>query len=251
MAKSLRAIIYARFSPRRNAEECESIPFQFEKCRELCASKGWIVEAERSDERMSGDVEDRPGLWEAIELTRAGRVLVVWRGDRLARDVYFDEAIRRTVARQGGIVHVVEGSPNGEDPTATLIRQILSAFAEYERKLIAARTKAAMLRHQSAGRVMSKVIPYGWKEIDPIVIRSGGRDKLQRRIAPCEHELAMIEVVKAHATAGKNHNQIARAMNSAGYRVRGRVWRPKLVRSILVRSGHQPLQHAEAQPSPR
>ena len=31
----------------------------------------------------------------------------------------------------------------------------------------------------------------------------------------------MIEVVKAHATAGKNHNQIARAMNSAGYRVRG------------------------------
>ena len=131
---------------------------------------------------MSGDVEDRPGLWEAIELTRAGRVLVVWRGDRLARRL-FRWAIRRTVARQGGIVHVVEGSPNGEDPTATLIRQILSAFAEYERKLIAARTKAAMLRHQSAGRVMSKVIPYGWK-IDPIVIRSGGRDKLQRRIAP-------------------------------------------------------------------
>ena len=47
MAKSLRAIIYARFSPRRNAEECESIPFQFEVPR--------AMREQRMDRRSRGE----------------------------------------------------------------------------------------------------------------------------------------------------------------------------------------------------
>ena len=47
-----------------------------------------------------------------------------------------------------------------------LVRTILSALAEYERKVIAARTSAAMLRHQANGRRMSFLVPVGWRQ-DP------------------------------------------------------------------------------------
>ena len=36
-----------------------------------------------------------------------------------------------------------------------MIRQVLQAFAEYERKVIAARTRAAMLRHQAAAGALN------------------------------------------------------------------------------------------------
>jgi DNA invertase Pin-like site-specific DNA recombinase len=89
-------------------------------------------------------------------------ILIAYKLDRLARDVYLSECIRRAVIKNGAKIEIVTGCENEDTPENRLVIQILSAFAEYELKVNAARTKAAMLRHQKNGRRMSNLTPYGW-----------------------------------------------------------------------------------------
>jgi len=156
----MEAVIYARYSPRRNAADCESIETQVELCRSHAEALGWPVAGVYTDEAMSGAEEDRPGLWEAVDALGPDRVLLVYRRDRLARDVYLEEVIHRAVAQKGAKVHALHGQ-NGDSPEDTVVRQVLAAFSEYERKVTAARTRIAMRRHQANGRKMSSKPPYG------------------------------------------------------------------------------------------
>ena len=185
--KKSRAILYVRFSPRRNADTCESCEMQLELCRAYCKRKGYEVAGEFEDRALSGGEEERPGLWAALEALKRGDVLLAYKLDRLARDVYLSELIQRETNKHGATVEAVEGGTNGDGPEQRMIRQILQAFAEYERKVIVARTKAAMLRHQAAGRRMSARIPFGWQidQNDPArMIRHAGEKAVIRRI--CE-----------------------------------------------------------------
>jgi len=161
------AVIYARFSPRRNAQQCESIETQFYYCSQYCDNSELPIAARLSDKVLSGADEDRPALWQAIELLKRGDVLVVYRLDRLARSVYLSDIIERAVKKKGASIVSVcgEGTWNDSDQD-WLIRKILQTLAEYERRVTAARTKASMLRHQASGRRMSKQTPFGWA-IDP------------------------------------------------------------------------------------
>jgi site-specific DNA recombinase len=162
-----RSILYARFSPRPDADESQSCEQQRAACTRYCAAKGYsCVDKDYYEDRSaSGDDADRPGLWAAIGALRRGNVLVVrWRS-RLARDVYLAEHIRRAVETAGARIEAAE-EQNGETPDDRFIQQILAAFAEREKRIIAIRTKYAMLRHQRNGRYMGGEPPYGWRTED-------------------------------------------------------------------------------------
>lgn len=235
--KTTKAIIYARFSPRRNAEECESIETQEYYCRQYCEKHGYEVVEVFSDPDVSGSDEDRPILWSAVDAIKRGYVLVVYKTDRLARGVYLDEAIRRMIAKQGGLIEAVEGSTNGTRPEDDLIRQVLAAFAEYERKVIAARTRAAMRRHQSSGRAMSKHAPFGWREGEPEQVSdpTTGKVKVRRRLEIDDAEQEVIRFVMGLHREGTPMRAIARAVAAKGYKPRGAEWNHHLIRSIIDR----------------
>lgn len=158
-----KAVIYARFSPRPGAATCESIDTQREACIAYCAGKAYTVAEFHGDKAVSGSDEDRPVLWDAVNALRRGYVLVVYSADRLARSVYLAEYIRRKVDAKGARIECVRGDNNGTTPEDVLVRQVMQAFAEYERKIIAARTRLAMRRHQQTGRRMSRIAPYGYR----------------------------------------------------------------------------------------
>lgn len=160
----MKAVIYARFSPRRNEDACESNETQIELCQDYCNRQQYSVGAVFQDKALSGDNEDRPGLWDAVDALSKGDVLVVYKLDRLARDVYLSCEIERAVTKQGARILSTTGEGTWDDkPEDEMIRGIVRVVAQYERKVIAARTKAAMLRHQRNGRRMSHRIPYGWQ----------------------------------------------------------------------------------------
>ncbi len=156
-----KCVIYTRFSPRRNAGESESCETQEAYCRRHAGRRGMEVKAVHHDRAISGKEEDRPNLWGSIDELRKGDVLVCWKWDRLARNVYLTECIKRAVAKQGARIEVVEGDVEGDGPEQEMIRQVLAAFAEYERKVVSARTKYAMKYHQSNGRRVGRFAPYG------------------------------------------------------------------------------------------
>ena len=123
-------IIYTRYSPRRNADECESIEMQLDFCRKWCEENNVKIAGEFADRALSGGEEDRPELWAAIEALERGYVLVVYRLDRLARSVYLSDIIERAIQRKKATLISISGEGTwGFTDEDWLVRKILQTLA--------------------------------------------------------------------------------------------------------------------------
>ena len=221
-------VIYARCSPQRNsANKAKTIAAQIDLCREKAEKAGYRVIAVMYDQAASGADEQREGLFSALKALSKGAVLMCWKRDRLARSVFFSEWIRREVLGRGGSIEAVEGDTEETGPEADLIRQILSAFSEYERKLIRSRTQTMMLKHQANGRRMSDITPYGWKR-DPTDDAMMVHNDL---------ELIAIERLMYLRASGDGFREIARKLNRENHPCRGAAWSHKNVARLVRRNG--------------
>ncbi len=221
-----KVILYARFSPRRNAEQCESIEIQFDLCRDYCRKRNYDIIAEHSDRALSGGEEDRPGLWNAIESLKRDYLLVVYRLDRLARSVYLSYLIEQAVKkRHAKIVSICGEGTFQDNPEDELVRRILQALAEYERKVIAARTKAAMQRHQANCRKISSIAPYGYI-IDPCQ-----PDRLILHV----NEQKTIRLIQRLKHRGHSRRAICRLLQAHHIPARGQSWHHATIAKILER----------------
>ena len=140
------AVIYARVSPRPDSGD-DSIKTQVYQCEQWCLDNDIDIRSRHHEQDVSAS-EDRPGLWEAIDELRAGDTLVVYRLDRIARDVYLAESFHRQIAKKGAHVHAVQSGAVDDTPEGRMIRQILDVASEYERRVIGKRTSTAMQNHQ-------------------------------------------------------------------------------------------------------
>lgn len=117
---------------------------------------GVTIVAWHTDQGISGgaELDDRPALQSAIDSVEehgAGS-LVVAKRDRLARDVVLAALIERLAEKAGARVVSAAGEGGDEsDPSSMLMRRMVDAFAEYERALIRARTKAALAVKKAKG----------------------------------------------------------------------------------------------------
>lgn len=110
---------------------------------------------------------DCAGLMAALEdlgVHGAG-TLIVSKRDRLARDVMKAAMVEARAETLGARITSTAGEGDGTDPSAKLMRQIVDAFAEYERALIGARTKAALAAKKAKGERVGGV-PYGFSVED-------------------------------------------------------------------------------------
>lgn len=155
------AIIYTRFSPRPNAENCESCEKQFHRCDVYCAQNGYDVPILYEDKAVSGGDLNRPGLSKAIAALKSGYVLVVDRSDRLVRDMLVNLTIRHEVERQGATIEYADGSMVADTPEGELFQNILAAFAAYERARIRDRLRKWAAKKKEKGEWLGKS-PIGW-----------------------------------------------------------------------------------------
>ncbi len=228
-----KAIIYARRSTGKDAESSESIETQQQYCKDYCVKQGYEPVAYYEDRNLSGSVIDRPGLWNAVEACGKGYVLVAYRQDRLARDVYLAESVYRAISGKGATIETVKDSNlNGDSPEQTMLRQILAAFSEYERKIIAIRTKYAKLHHQKHGRRQSHLCPYGWKD-DP---------NDSKRMIPDAREQELIQQMLVWHSEGISFRGIATRLNNLmeedyeTYMPRNaKEWNGKTINDIITR----------------
>jgi len=222
-----RAVVYTRFSPRRNAAECVSCQTQEEACRAYAEARGYEVVAVHGDEGVSGDVVSRPGLSAALADLEPGDVLLVHRPDRLARDLLLNEMLYQRATKLGARIEAVEGDVGrGSDPQSVLVRQILASVAEFEHKLIAARTRVAMRAAQRRGRKVSCHTPYGWT--------SDGAGNL----VPLPDEQRALERVLELRGEGLTAYAAAQVLNEEHPEAcRGQRWSPKTVAKCWERQG--------------
>ncbi len=128
-------------------------------------ANGATLAAVHVDMGVSGaaPLEDCPALVGALTDVRAHRatVLVVAKRDRLARDVMKAGMVEALLRRQGARCVSAAGEGDGEGPADALMRTIIDAFAQYERALIGARTKAGLAVKRARGELVGSV-PLGF-----------------------------------------------------------------------------------------
>src|SRR5271156_3416973 len=107
------------------------------------------------EDAASGKRDDRPGLAACLKALREGDTLVVWKLDRLGRDLrHLVNTVHDLTARGIGF-KVLTGhgaSIDTTSPSGKLVFGIFAALAEFERELIIERTKAGMAAARARGR---------------------------------------------------------------------------------------------------
>ena len=114
------------------------------------------VAAEHIYEDMaSGRKDDRPGLVSCLKALREGDTLVVWKLDRLGRNLrHLINTVHDLTARGVGL-KVLSGHGAAIDTTTAagkLVFGIFAALAEFERELISERTVAGLASARARGR---------------------------------------------------------------------------------------------------
>lgn len=107
-------------------------------------------------DKISGSKNERPGLEACLKALRKDDVLVVWKLDRLGRNLkHLIETIDNLTARGIGF-KVLNGQGVNIDttnPAGKMIFSIFGALAEFERELIRERTVAGLKAARARGRI--------------------------------------------------------------------------------------------------
>ena len=107
------------------------------------------------EDRASGKLDVRPGLDAALKALREGDTLVVWKLDRLGRDLRHLVNTVHDLEKKGIGLKVLSGHGASIDtttPAGKLVFGIFAALAEFERELISERTKAGLESARARGR---------------------------------------------------------------------------------------------------
>jgi DNA invertase Pin-like site-specific DNA recombinase len=108
------------------------------------------------EDATSGKRDDRPGLAACLKALRDGDTLVVWKLDRLGRDLRHLVNTVHDLSARGIGFKVLTGhgaTIDTSSPSGKLVFGIFAALAEFERELIIERTKAGLAAARSRGRV--------------------------------------------------------------------------------------------------
>lgn len=107
------------------------------------------------EDTASGRRDDRPGLAGALKALRSGDTLVIWKLDRLGRDLRHLVNTVGDLTKRGVGLKVLAGEGASIDTTTAngrLIFAIFAGLAEFERELIVERTKAGLASARARGR---------------------------------------------------------------------------------------------------
>ena len=169
-------LAYIRVSTETQVNDGYGLDIQTTSVNALAELEGLSAPLIFSDEGVSGtkDQAERPGLDDLIVHCQdvPGCTVILPKLDRLARSLAIQETLLAVLWQTGATVLSCDGGENhylrtGEDPddpTRTLIRQVLGAVAQFERGQIRLRLRAGRRRKIAAVGWAGGTEPYGWKD---------------------------------------------------------------------------------------
>lgn len=229
MVKSMkRAVVYARVSTERQAEEGLSIDSQIDACRAKAAELGAVVLQVYRDEGITGRTDARPGFRAAIHRCSAGGVdfLICWSSSRFARDQHDAIVYKRELAAHGTRLVYAQSGIDLTTMEGWMLDSFQQVMDEHYSRQVSADTKRSMMKAAGEGYFMGGRVPYGY---EPVQASDGRR----RRLAPLEHEAMIVRLIYRQAVEGVGALTIARELNDQGVTMRGSTWRKGTVLAML------------------
>ncbi len=229
----MNVVAYLRVSTDRQAEEGLGLEIQEHAIRAWAREHGHKVVLWARDEGVSGSngLDSRHGLADALEALRTGQAgaLVVYRLDRLARDLVLQEQVLADIRRMRADVFSTSAAEAGyltddpDDPSRKLIRQVLGAVNEYERAMITLRLRSGRRRKAELGGYAYGAPPYGQR------VHAG-------TLVPDDREQASLARMRELRAQGASYREIALALEAEAHQPkRGLRWHPMTIRQILAR----------------
>jgi DNA invertase Pin-like site-specific DNA recombinase len=138
---------YARIS---KADGTQVLDLQRDALTDASVSPDHVYE-----DQASGKQDDRPALTACLKALREGDTLVIWKLDRLGRDLKHLVSTVQDLAERGIGLRVLSGQGANIDTSTAggkLVFGIFAALAEFERELIRERTMAGLQAARARGR---------------------------------------------------------------------------------------------------
>lgn len=200
---------YLRVSTSEQAVSGLGIDAQREAIEAEAQRRGWAVRW-IVDDGYSAKSLDRPGIIEALELLEDGGpdVLVIAKLDRLSRSMLDFADLMERARSQGWALVALDLGVDMTTPAGELVANVMAAVAQWERRAIAERTRAALARAKANGTRLGR----------PVALPQ----KVRRRITRERGKGATLQTI----ADGLNRDQIPTAQG-------GEQWWPSTVSAVL------------------
>lgn len=142
----LLAVGYVRVSTDEQGASGLGLAAQRQAIREECSRRGLQLVAVHEDVASGGSRTKRPGLTAAIAHVQSlpGGLLVVAKLDRLSRSLLDFAALMDEGHSQGWSIVALDVGLDTSTPQGEVMVGVLAVFAQFERRLIGERTRAAL-----------------------------------------------------------------------------------------------------------
>lgn len=207
----MRVGLYIRVSTDEQAEGF-SIEAQKRVLNGWAAIKGAESVVEYVDDGYSAKNLNRPAMQRLIQDCEAERidVVIVWRLDRLTRDLRDMLMLMDDVFNAHGIEFVSSTeSVDTSSPTGRLFLNILGSFAQNEREVNSARVKMVLKELSKTCKHLGGRPPYGY----------GVTSEGLYEIIPQEAEA--VRLIYSMKASGESYSRIVAALDAAGHKTRG------------------------------
>lgn len=225
---SKRRAIYIRVSSDRQAEDGLGLDVQEQALRARAPHARKYVDV------ISGANEERPALERLEHDVAAAEFDEVWvyRLDRLARKLWLQEWLIAKFKAAGCSVRALEGVDgysDDDDLDTTMLRQIVGAIAERERRLIGRRLSAGLKLKRERGGYGGGVPAYGWR-VEYHYDDTGRRTSTLERV---DIEQKAIGRARFLRSLGWSLRTIGATLTQEGYPPRGTAWHVSAVEAVL------------------
>lgn len=168
-----RAAIYTRKSTAAGLEQdFNSLDAQREACEQYIRSRerdGWrLLPDAFEDGGFTGANINRPGFQRLLTDIEAGKidVVVVYKVDRLSRSLLDFAQVMERFNRSGAAFVSVTQNFSTADAMGRLTLNMLMSFAEFEREMIAERTRDKIAASRRKGKWTGGSVPLGYQVLD-------------------------------------------------------------------------------------
>jgi DNA invertase Pin-like site-specific DNA recombinase len=205
---------YVRVSTEEQADSRAGLEAQRAAIVRECRRRGWKLVELVEDAGYSAKDLRRPGIRAALDVLERGdaRALVVAKLDRLSRSMLDFTAIMAKAQKEGWALVALDCAVDTTTPAGEAMANVLATFAQFERRLIAERTREAMAAKRAQGARFGRPRQMPAEVVDRIRREREGGVSLPR------------------IAAGLNADKVPTAQG-------GKRWYPSTVRAVLIGRG--------------
>jgi DNA invertase Pin-like site-specific DNA recombinase len=148
-------------------EQAAGLRVQEATIRSACVTAGYELAGFVTDEGFSAKDLNRPGIADALERLKAGGAdaLMVSKLDRLSRSVFDFAGLVERSRSEGWALICLDLGVDTSTAAGEVMANVLAAFAQFERRLIGERTKAALAVKKAEGVQIGRP-----RSVSPVVV---------------------------------------------------------------------------------